>query len=378
MLRIKQIASGTLLRRLAALVVGVFVSLAAVGCVITPPASALAVIDQAIADLEADSSAWRSVLNRALDELPDEAQETIRRDLQNLLDRTIDAAGAQFRCNVDFLGDRALEGLYQIRADILGEDFQRTPAVCGFTPKEIDLDWPSEKRKSIHVSGYNFDTDPPLSVTARTVGGKLVDLSDKLKRQTHYWQVLNLSAHEGFELDPDTTVIDFVWKDETWSVPVLAATPRECAEDTVTIPTRDLYNLPPHTGQGDKEFFGNVDITVRTRLLKEDTGSHIDVELYMYATQPADDHTTAEGTVRDRYYTALPGQKILYIVGPVEDEIFFHDGDWEEDVIERAGSFVNQYVIHGDSWRDDAGIMTDVTAYFNPVQVRVIETGDCV
>src|SRR5436189_6390062 len=67
-----------------------------------PLERAIAAIDDAIQDLNNASASWQQVLQDLSNKLVDAAQSTIRTEVQNTLNRAVGAAGAEFRCNVDF------------------------------------------------------------------------------------------------------------------------------------------------------------------------------------------------------------------------------------------------------------------------------------
>jgi len=81
---------------------------------------AISVIDRGIEDITSESSSWQTVLQRVAMNLPNDISNTIRQDAQQLASRSIAEAGIEFRCNVDFLGDRAIRSLQQLKAELRG------------------------------------------------------------------------------------------------------------------------------------------------------------------------------------------------------------------------------------------------------------------
>src|SRR4051812_9410276 len=77
-------------------------------------------LDQAISSLNSQSANWQDVLNKAITDLPKEASDLIRGDLNNLLQRTIAATGGEARCDADFFRNRVQQTLVAIKAKLLG------------------------------------------------------------------------------------------------------------------------------------------------------------------------------------------------------------------------------------------------------------------
>ena len=371
--RTKKITLPSALHRLAVLLIVVFVCLSATGCTHNLVRQVNETFNRAIDDLTEESSAWRSVLERAIEELPEEVRTTVRAELTNLLQRTIAASGEEFRCEVDFLGNRVLEELRRIQANFNGAEFQPTPVFCQTIPTSVDLDLEPDRRKTLEISGYNFDANPPISVFARRESS-LVDLAPRLDRPSHYHLTLDLTSDDDFKFDNLTDSIIFEWKGA--SRYQVAVTPNLCNQSTdYVFPGTTAYYRPPHT-RGDKDFFGNADMTATVRLLREE--NYIDAVIDMQAIQPFDDYTTAAGTSpRQRVYTAPPGQRIGLIGAPLEETRQEYDRDWEAPDSVDGDGIVERYDFRGDRNGDDAGVYTDVTVLFRTFPVQLIEAQDC-
>src|SRR5690242_5615740 len=77
-------------------------------------------LDQGISDLNSQSANWQEILQNTINNLPKDASNLIRGDLNNLLQRTVAAAGAEVRCDVDFFRARVQQGLEAIKDQLLG------------------------------------------------------------------------------------------------------------------------------------------------------------------------------------------------------------------------------------------------------------------
>ena len=78
-------------------------------CIPDPKATIQKWLDDAIAQLSIQSSEWQNIMNQLigqLDTLDDALSQTIRGDVQNLVNRGVAAAGTQVLCILDIIGDR--------------------------------------------------------------------------------------------------------------------------------------------------------------------------------------------------------------------------------------------------------------------------------
>jgi hypothetical protein len=334
-------------------------------------------INDAFATIQAESSRWQQALADLQGRIPEEAQEWVRIELTNLATRSLQAATEQFRCQVDFLGSRVSAGLIRLRALVLREEVPSRPSVfCDVTPASVDMSVEPERRSKLDLSGYDFDQIPPLEVWLVRSADTL-NVSQHLSRQTHYHMTLNLAGN-GVPLDRSSQRLVFRQGDRDISfVPILQPKPRPCAVQPYAVPPSSRTYMPPHTGRGDKEFFGQVDITVRVGL--EPHPSHLDVRLEMHAEQRTDDHSTASGGETYRLYTAPEGLTISQVTtSPLSDELSYYDTDWEDDSFDRGpGGPVHRFVIRGDHSGPDAGEWAQVTAKLNPITLVLTKTKDC-
>src|SRR5262249_8501473 len=127
--------------------------------------TALGIIDNGIRDIERDSSSWRSVLQRVANQLPKDISETVRVDAQNLATRSIGITGTEFRCNIDFLGDRvnflskrAIQSLQHLKTELRNQNTPPLPpAFCQVSPASIDLNTSPDSWSTLFILGYDLD-----------------------------------------------------------------------------------------------------------------------------------------------------------------------------------------------------------------------------
>jgi hypothetical protein len=351
-------------------------ALASTAC--DPFAGVTQAIDDAIRAMSQESRSWRDELEKLQERIAHDAQTTIKNEVQNTLVRATAAAGSNFRCTIDFIRDRVIEDLRQIRAMVTGEKASpRQPRICQVVPDAIDMSFEPSRRNLITYDGYNFDQAEIKVALQERRGDKdvnLVDVTSQLAKQTHYRMTLNLSEN-GVQLSPlsQSIVLNFAGGNST--IQVLQPTPEPCrTEATVPEFAHDYMPLWDRS-TGDREFFGKVEITVRTWVAVE--GRRLILRIYMKAEQPGDDHTRAEGTDRfDVSYDAPAGWRLDSIASQKLDQLpTFLDTDTDPNDFKRGDGLVKSYRIIGDTVGEDAGTKTKVTAEINPITVRIVREG---
>lgn len=342
-------------------------------------------IDSALLGIHADSANWRiqvEQLQNTLKGMSGDAATLARTEVDATLKRAIAASGVEFRCNADFLADRVTESLQALKSRILGTTLLETPTFCSTSPASVDMMLSPERRNRIEVTGYNFDVKP--SIRARLVtSNSVLDVSQNLSLQHQYEMTLNLGGstpEEGLQLDATSRRIELTWNDKVIStIPVIQRppTPPCTRTDVISQPFSYTY-LPPYTGAGDRDLFGNGDIRVEVR--RETTDSTVDARIYMKARQYNDDHSAAEGTSEPiRLFTAPGDKKIADVAAPVSDPpVTYRDTTWEIDNFGGGGGLVDYYEISGDHNGDELGTWTKVKVQFNALHIQLTPRTGCI
>jgi hypothetical protein len=317
------------------------------------------------------------VLQDTSSQLVADAQSTVRNEVANLLNRSVAAAGTEFRCDIDFIGVRVRQALIRIRARLLGKTVPPVePALCQVVPPAIDMSLDPSRRNKLEFFGYDFDTTP-ITVKLHNDGGT-VDVSDKLDRLTHYHMTLNLGAN-GVPLSSTSNRITLEWQQtQISSVAIIQPATPICRERKETY-TRNTYLsfTPPHT-RGDREFSGNGPKVWATARWTHDN-AQVRLRLWMKAEETKSDWTTAEGERVETYYTAPSGWRIESVVSGLQSSAYYVDTDHNDDRVGGGPSGpVREFVFRGDRRGDDAGIYTGVDVYFNPLTVKLVEVANCV
>lgn len=336
------------------------------------------VLRDALDALDRNSAAWQQVLRDAQEKLTDDAQSTIRNELNDILQRGIAAAGGEFRCNTDFVADRVRAAVQRLLARVTGKPVPPLePGLCNVIPLAIDRSLVPGRVNRVEFYGYDFDR---TDIRARLVNsnGKR-DITTHLSKPTHYHMVLNLGGN-GVPLSGKSQKIRIFYGSEMLSeLPVIQPATPICKTRVANAAIGTITYMPPHT-HGDRDFYGHgpkVDASVR--LIRKPDGSGVTVRLHMKARETKKDWTTAEGTSEFPFYTPPQGWKVESIEGPT----FFHhsytDNDHTEDVFNfGGGGLVKRITYRGDHKGKDAGVHTQMEVAFNPVRIHLVETANCV
>lgn len=350
-------------------------------------AQAVAQIDRAIQDLNNSSEGWQQTLQDLSNNLVGDAQSTIRTEVQNLLNRALGAAGAEFRCNADFIAARVRQELINLKNSILGKGMGGAkpdplePALCQVVPETVDMSVAPDRRNHITFYGYDLDSHPLPKAFLVTSSGKSVDVTDKLDRQTHYQMTLNLGSN-GVPVTASSSKIVLKWQDtELSSVPVVQHTPPPCDVRTVGYDPGQHDYTPPFLSGGDKDFDAhgpNIDVDI-TLIPKRTT---VDAQIYMNARETDDDWTTADGTSKPfAIFTAPDGYRVKRVLnagGQLDYPYSFTDTDEHDNIVNTGGDgVVRRLTIVGDTSGDEAGTRTQVTVDFNVVRVEVEQIDEC-
>lgn len=336
----------------------------------------LAALDDAILALQAESADWKTVIDNLQRTLPAEAQGIIRTEIQNTLVRATAAAETQIQCVVDFVRARVGEDLRQIKALVTGGTMVRRPRICEVVPDAIRLDLQPNRRDLVTYHGYNLDKANFRVRVEQRQGGYLEFGNVALDQPTHYKLTLNLSA-SGIELSSQHRRVILQWDGGNSEVAVVVPSLPPCEKTVENVNLGERTYIPPwDPSTGDREFWGKVDITVRTSI--QMVGDRLRGRVYMKAEQWDDDHTRAEGTDSfDTSFVVPSGWRFVSFVTPTTDEMQYRDTDWEDDYFERSSGLVRRYVVVGDTGTAEAGTRTSVRVTFNPVAVRLVQVVGC-
>lgn len=381
------------------LIIAVLLAISTAGCgplnkgIVEPAVdNAEHLLDNTIAQVAASMSTWQSSLTDLQDrvkDLTDDTASLIKTEAQQLAERSVAAVGTEFRCNVDFLGQRVLEGLNAIKSKVGGLTISPSPKFCSFSPGVVDMTLQPERRNRIEITGYNFDAVPRMGLIMTTASGA-TDVSKYLTVSTHYKATINMGGanpDQGLQLDGSARQLQLVWALDgqtpqgfTPQVTVIQPPPLPRCEmkNISTSPTNQYTVQAVHTGEGDKEIFGKGDVTIRVYRGGDD--QVVTAKVYFRVRQYDDDHSTGQVTSPPiELFRAPPGTRIVAVAAATEEgPDVFRDNDWETDYIAGGGGLVREYVVNAEGPGEDLNGYAQVTVYFNAFNVGVIPSTGCV
>jgi hypothetical protein len=335
-------------------------------CIPDPTATIQKWLDDAIGQLSIQSSEWQNIMNQLigqLDTLDDVLSQTIRGDVQNLVNRGVAAAGTEVLCILDIIGDRQRNALIRIKNNFLGTNDpvpELLPYVCQVVPNYVDLG----DLQTIDYFGYDLDMDC-LELTVLSSGVQR-DVTQFVNQVTHY----NINV---FPSNLELTNLDTGLRLSCGSEQLSTIGIQEEPPSEETIDPGTITYMPPHT-RGDREFDGHgPDVWSFANIIRITSNTQLRINIYMKAEETRSDWTTAEGTFNRTVYTAPSGKDVKQILTvPTIDNFFYTDDDHGADTFFRGSTgLVNQYVFVGDTGGDDAGVDTKVDVTFNLVQFLI-------
>lgn len=339
------------------------------------------VIDNGIRDLNANASAWQAVLQRVADDLPKDISETIRVDAQTLVDRSIATAGVEFRCDVDFLGHRAIQSLEELKAKLLGQNPpDLAPGFCQADPAAVDLNVDPTKWATLMLYGYDLDhrdgTGRPFTVSLVNGGGQATPLPEnRIGRTTHYQVTVNLGSLAKQLYDQGIVKIAVSWNSVSAGYPEAVVIPWQAPRRTLT--QQDLgatRYTPPHTG-GDADFDTSddepTDVTVSGQLLVQPDA--VRVRESMFARERDPDHTQVSGTSGWSTAYTPPSNWRVVSVNPTTASVATAVAT-SHDVLtldRPGGEIVDRFEVYVDRDGDEAGSYTSVIVHWRHVDIVI-------
>jgi hypothetical protein len=326
--------------------------------------NAVDTLNRGIDVLAKESADWRLVIRDILDELPEEAQGTLRAEVTDLLERGIAATGSEFRCDMDFLRLRVREDLERIRHKHFGgpEPTPRRPYLCMAVPL---------------IAAFVEDKDTNMTNVTRF-----------LNIVTHYHMTLNLGG-EAVGLNDDHRKILLFWDNSLQSA--VSVIPAEYEEECTTqvkfvTPGTRTYT-PPHTNipgynKGNRDFSGHgpkIDAEVTLKLGANRRGilatiSMVAWEWNVSKNRPRSDYTAAAGETTEVIYLAPDGWRIRSYDVLNSARVSYIDSNHRDDIFPAGGMLpVEKWTFVGDTGGSEAGDKTKVQVKLSNFNV-VIES----
>jgi hypothetical protein len=205
-------------------------------------------IDEAINKITNQSESWQATLQ----DLTGKVNETIKGDIQNLMDRTIASAQESVMCTHDFLVKRLIQNLNRIKARLLNQPLPPLePFICKASPSTISSYSPPGE---VILSGYDFDSakNNLKGFLVQTGEGKFAIPASAIEVQTNYRAIINLSRLNILTIHDKLSV--YFKNTELIPVPV---THRKCETMAGGVDEQNMTFNPSKESGGDKDFGWN-------------------------------------------------------------------------------------------------------------------------
>ena len=341
------------------------------------------IIDQGIQDITAESSNWRSILERVSQDLPQDISSAIRNDAQNLVNRSIATAGTELRCNVDFLAKRAIASLRWLKAKLTGDKNVALPppGFCQVTPDAVDLNALQGSISKVTIHGYDLDhadaSGKKIAFYLLKANGQKEEIpDDRIGRTTHYQVTINLGNMARKLYDDKVAKIISSWNDSQESFPEVVILPWTSQKRTETVNLARTSFMPPKIGRGDGDFNTHdnehMSLDARGEIMLADATT-LKYRVYMHAREERSDWTEVGGYSEwATAYTAPPGWRIVSFRPNSNSRhtanIIMHD---DQQYFRPAGEVVQKFQVWGDHDGDEAGTWTRVDVFWRSIEVTI-------
>jgi hypothetical protein len=170
-------------------------------------------VDSALALLADLSAKWQDTLKTLETNLARDAQTTLANEVDVVLQRGISASGAELRCDADFIRNRIVQQIQNVKAQLLKKQLTPIiPSICQVVPSVIDLRLSADRRSAISFVGYDMDISQPMKLTVWLLDrdGSERDVTGALAIPDHYLMTLNI-AQNGVDFQPTSNKIALRW-----------------------------------------------------------------------------------------------------------------------------------------------------------------------
>ncbi len=380
----------------------------------TPVNDAIAQIDKATNDINANSAQWQNIINQLPSKLKGKIDDTIQNELTHFVEHSAGVVSQQLVCTSDILAKRALIFLNKLKNAVLGGTQKinlTAPTVCQ-VPSTIELAAMPKGHRIVEASGADFNL--------KDDGGQLMSVAfwsdskqqafnideSKIGRNTNYNLALNLDGEDisNLVLSNEVNKILFYWNNSNVQQPQVLVLKHVPQTNEVIVPIGAVSLIPFHVG-GDKGTDINddnpfeVDLLGKTFLSTD--GTKVLYNLYMKGRERQPDNTTVEGWwdfvqtgLKDIQlpfgvhfkipiygegpgkvaYSAPPGWKIVSFspMGPTTAHINITKHG-NQNMFQGDGQVVREFVVNGGQGGGEAGNQTGVVATFSNLTIKIVE-----
>lgn len=351
----------------------------------------LEILDGAISDLNKANADWQLILQDTRDQLMTKGLTEAGNQVKQIIDRTTsDALVVEF-CSIDFMRNRLIQELTNVKAYLLHQPVstQLVPVICMIATDKgstgIDL---SNYPNFIQLTGYDMGTNLKVVVLESTGNFDITDYYNS----GPYQASVTLGAN-GPSLTDNSRRIVFYWKDsnqELSGIGITRTKPPDCEVKehyppyTPVTPKEFWYNPP--LIRGDAEFSGNGP-TVHAQVQLVNLGDRVIAWVYMNARETETWGTTADGAMAFTIFTPPGGYQVLALNADPRTTFDYTDNNHELDPRQgKGGNFIDEASFIGDTDQDDVCKTvncgwepphTGIKIEFNSLNFSLIQTNNC-
>jgi hypothetical protein len=336
-------------------------------------------LDQTVASLQNTSTSWQVLLKDLLDKLTGDARNLIGNDIQNLINNSVAVAGAEVKCEVDFIRARIVENLVALKNKLLGKPMPvLEPRICQAVPMTVDVAQVPASVRVVNFYGFNFGSLTDYALKMESLDGTQTDVSRALNIPTAYAMTLSLGP-SGASIGSNAHRFALSWQGKPLStIGIIQPVPvvKICKTETKLFDPQ-VVDLVPQLINGDGEFDGHGPRISIFGTLSATPGA-VRLRLSMNARETKSDWTEVTGAQNFAVVAAPAGfviDKVMSATSGGFNETTRQNWDPEDRELGSGGLF-KQLKITGDTDGSDAG-KTRVRASLNTIQVLLRETGDC-
>ncbi len=351
---------------------------------------ALNILDKAIADLNGANANWQLILQDTRDQLIDAGFAEAGNQVKQIIDRTANNALVAEFCSIDFMRNRLIQELANIKAQLRNQpvNTQLIPVICMVTTDKgssgIDL---SDYPNFIEITGYDMGTKIKVVLLDSTGAHDITDYYNS----GSYQASVTLGAN-GPLLTDNSKKIVFYWEyndQEVKAIGITRTKPPNCEVKehyppyTPVRPNDISYNPP--LIKGDAEFSGHGP-TVHAQVQLVNLGDQVLAWVSMNARETETWGTTGDGRMAFTIFTPPGGYQVLALNTDPKTTFDYTDNNHELDFPQgTGGNFIHQATFIGDTAQDDVCITencgwwfhTGISIKFNSLNFSLIQTGNC-
>lgn len=339
---------------------------------------AVAMIDEAVADITAESGAWRNTIESLYDDFPEDLH-SVKEDVSALVNEAVGASASGVVCVIDAIPKSLIRALKVLKADLLNTSPPPLiPTVCNTTLSTIDMNLPTHNRRVIILQGYDFDVFSLVSLYLVKNNGTETALLNRVTKQSNYKMTVDIANMDAQLSQYNKVVVKFDGEllSEFSIIQVTPPTPEVYTREFVPNAMESL--CPNHIG-GDKEFDGHgpdVSMSAQIYIVNQ---REIWAEVKFHVKETKSNWTEARGEWNRKLWTAPTGEKITNILSDSYSSGSYTDTDHSIDIITLgSGHLVSYFRSVGDTGGDDVGNCngdsdSNLSVFFNTIRVRTEE-----